>query len=138
MGRVEILTGVERRRKWSEEQKLSILEEVATNGLPVAEIARRHDLIPQQIYRWRRQFVVRAEEEPQHFAPSFLPVSLVAPEQDGGGSSGNKRPTMKEKPQGSRRGERIEIRCKGGRVLKVDAGLNLAVLQGLIRSVEEA
>jgi transposase len=33
---------------------------------------------------------------------------------------------------------RIEIRCKGGRVLKVEVGIDPAVLQALIRSVEAA
>lgn len=41
MGRVKILTGVERRRVWTDEDKLCILEEVETSGSGVAEIARR-------------------------------------------------------------------------------------------------
>ena len=56
MGRVEILTGRERRRIWSDDLKLTILEEVATSGLTVADVARRHDVPPQQIYAWRRKF----------------------------------------------------------------------------------
>lgn len=47
MGRVEILMGVERRRNWTDEQKLRILEEVASSD---QGIARRHDVLPQQIY----------------------------------------------------------------------------------------
>ncbi|WP_156623711.1 transposase [Ensifer sp. Root423] len=54
MGRVEILTGVERRRVWTDEDKLQILDEV-TSGSGVAEIARRHDILPQQIYTWRKK-----------------------------------------------------------------------------------
>ncbi|MGL4965388.1 MAG: transposase [Inquilinus sp.] len=61
MARVEILTGRERRRAWSDDQKLTILEEVATSRLGVAAIARRHDLVPQQVYRWRRQFLALDE-----------------------------------------------------------------------------
>ena len=56
MGRVEILTGVERRRVWSDEEKLRILDEIAASGLSVAAIARRHDILPQQIYTWRKRF----------------------------------------------------------------------------------
>nr|WP_234705774.1 transposase [Sinorhizobium meliloti] len=55
MGRVEILTGVERRRLWTDEDKLRILGEVQTSGSGVAEIARRHDILPQQIYTWRKK-----------------------------------------------------------------------------------
>ncbi|RDD60130.1 transposase, partial [Ferruginivarius sediminum] len=42
--RQEILTGVERRRRWSDEQMLAIVGEVGANGARVADIARRHDL----------------------------------------------------------------------------------------------
>jgi len=58
MGRVEILTGRDRRRGWSDGQKLAFLQEVATSGLRISEVARRHDVITQQIYGWRRQFRV--------------------------------------------------------------------------------
>ncbi|MCA3659177.1 MAG: transposase, partial [Methylobacterium sp.] len=44
---MEILTGVERRRGWSEEQKRAILLEVATSGLGVSAVARQHDILPQ-------------------------------------------------------------------------------------------
>jgi len=54
--RVEILSGVERRRVWSDEEKLRILDEIAASGLSVAAIARRHDILPQQIYTWRKRF----------------------------------------------------------------------------------
>lgn len=80
MGRVEILTGGERRRFWSDDQKLAILEEVATSGLTVAEVARRHDVLPQQIYAWRRKFAQDPGKLLQE--PCFLPVTLVASEEE--------------------------------------------------------
>jgi transposase len=55
MARVEILAGRERRRFWSDEQKRAILEEASTSGSTMADVARRHDIVPQQIYTWRRQ-----------------------------------------------------------------------------------
>ena len=50
MARVEILSGRERRRFWSDEQKRAILDEAAASGLTLADVARRHDIVPQQIY----------------------------------------------------------------------------------------
>ncbi|RVN05136.1 hypothetical protein CN090_32760 [Sinorhizobium meliloti] len=44
-----MLTGVEGRHVWTTEVKLRILAEVETSGSGVAEIARRHDILPQQI-----------------------------------------------------------------------------------------
>ena len=54
MARVEIITGPERRRRWSAEQKRAIVAESLAPGAVVTEIARRMDIRPGQIYRWRR------------------------------------------------------------------------------------
>ena len=54
MERVEVITGVRRRRDWSLVAKLRILAEASAPGVPATVVARRHDLHPQQIYRWRR------------------------------------------------------------------------------------
>ena len=54
MARVEIITGPERRRRWSAEQKRAIVAESLAPGAVVTEIARRLDIRPGQIYRWRR------------------------------------------------------------------------------------
>lgn len=59
MGWIEIMKERERRRFWSDDQNLSILSEVSAGTESVADIARRHDIVPQQIYGWRRQFGVR-------------------------------------------------------------------------------
>jgi transposase len=54
MSRVEVLSGPERRRRWSAEQKRSIVAEAFAPGASVCEVARRMDVVPGQIYRWRR------------------------------------------------------------------------------------
>jgi transposase-like protein len=59
---MEILTGVERRRDWSDDEKLSILQEAADPDARIADVARRHDIKPQQIYTWRRKFSVEKAE----------------------------------------------------------------------------
>jgi transposase len=133
MGRMEILTGVERRRDWSDDDKLSILEEAAVAGARIVDVARRHDIHPQQIYTWRRKFAA-ARTNP---VVSFLPVALIAPEP----TSEAERPNAVDKPTAAKRSVkpmRIEIGCKGGRILKVEADIAPDVLKALIRSVEEA
>lgn len=67
------MAGRERRRFWSDDQKLAILEDVEISGLTVTDVARRHDVLPQQIYTWRRKFSRKPENESR-----FLPVTLVA------------------------------------------------------------
>jgi transposase len=132
MGRMEILTGVERRRDWSDEEKLSILQEAAEPDAKIADVARRHDIKPQQIYTWRRKFAA-GQAEP---LVSFLPVALIAT----GTSDEAEHPAPTDKPAAKRaaRPMRIEVGCKGGRVLKVEANIAPDVLKALIRSVEEA
>jgi transposase len=53
--RVEIITGMERRRKWSLEEKAKIVAESFAEGAVVSEVARRHGLNPQQLFGWRAQ-----------------------------------------------------------------------------------
>ena len=54
MSRVEVLTGPERRRRWSEEQKRALVEQAFAPGASVSAVARQADIRPGQIYRWRR------------------------------------------------------------------------------------
>jgi transposase len=54
MRHVEVLSGPERRRRWSEEQKRAIVAEAFAPGASVREVARRADIVAGQIYRWRR------------------------------------------------------------------------------------
>jgi transposase len=56
MSRVELLSGPERRRRWSAEQKRSIVAEAFAPGASVCEVARRRDVVAGQIYRWRNEF----------------------------------------------------------------------------------
>jgi transposase len=39
--RIEILNGVERRRRWSEDEKVRIIEESFTSGTKVLDVARK-------------------------------------------------------------------------------------------------
>ena len=55
MGRVEVMSGPERRRRWSEDQKRTIVAEAFAPGASVCEVARRADVVPGQIYRWRHE-----------------------------------------------------------------------------------
>lgn len=75
MAQMTIISGVERRRLWSEEEKLGIMAEAFSPGACVSEVARRRDVSPSLIYRWRRQ--MRTEAASAGFAPV-----LVGPERE--------------------------------------------------------
>src|SRR3954471_25034276 len=55
MARFEVLTGPERRRRWSADQKRAIVAESFAPGAIVSDVARRADVSPGQIYRWRQE-----------------------------------------------------------------------------------
>ncbi len=55
MRRVEIVTGKERRRRWSEEEKARLVAETLVPGAVVAHVARRHGVAESCLYAWRRQ-----------------------------------------------------------------------------------
>ena len=46
----------ERRRRWSEDQKRAIVAESLVPGAVVSDVARRADIGPGQLYRWRKEF----------------------------------------------------------------------------------
>lgn len=67
--RVEIITGVARRRRFTTEQKLAVVAETMQAGTSISYVARRHGLSPSLVFRWRRlmteggQKAVSADDE---------------------------------------------------------------------------
>ena len=77
MNRMEVFRGVERRRRWSIDQKLEILAEAARPGITASAVARRHDFHPTQVFKWRRQARLGELASQGLVAPpGFVPVSL--------------------------------------------------------------
>lgn len=52
--RVEVITSVQRRRRWSAEEKAAIVQETYAPGVSVSFVARRHGIAPNQLFTWRR------------------------------------------------------------------------------------
>ena len=63
MGQMTVFSGPERRRRWSEEERLQILAEAFSPGACVAEVARRHDVSTALVYTWRNK-LRRSVSEP--------------------------------------------------------------------------
>ena len=67
--RVEVLAGIQRRRRYSVDQKLAVLEEAAQPGMTISYVGRRHGISPSLIFGWRRRMseggkeAVRADDE---------------------------------------------------------------------------
>jgi transposase-like protein len=52
---MEIITGVERRRRWTLEEKLRIVAETEQPGAGIAEIARQYEISRGLLWNWRSQ-----------------------------------------------------------------------------------
>ena len=77
-----LITGDERRRRWSDDDRARILSEIETRSAVVAEVARREDICTIPVYKWRRE----ARKSACASAPGFAHVvietssaSLVSP-----------------------------------------------------------
>jgi transposase len=80
-GRVEIITSVERRRRWSAAEKQRLVAATLEPGASVSAIAREAGIYPGQLYGWRRQL----RSQPQiGFAPVQVAAAAPAGLTDGG------------------------------------------------------
>ncbi|GLS21003.1 hypothetical protein GCM10007874_40200 [Labrys miyagiensis] len=122
----------ERRRRWTDVQKLKILAEVAAGGDTMSEVARRHNVSPQLLHLWRKKFTTNLRT-PNPFVLPVAESSEIVPEE-----------TEADVHIGSHQLDvpaqigRMSVTCRGGRVLTVDANIATDVLKTLIRLVEEA
>lgn len=116
--RVEVLTGPGRRRKWSAEDKARIVAETLKPGAVVADVARRRQVCPQQVFTWRREMRVGAAGR-LDFVPIVPAMSHPLPE-----------PTAAP----ARSSPSLEIELAGA-VLRVAPGTNADLLTTVLRAV---
>lgn len=109
MSQVTVFSGVERRRSWTDEQKRMLVAAVCEPGANVAEIARRADLRPSQLYRWRRDLAGPT-------APGFAAV------------------TVRAEPEPAGAGAAIVVEL-GGTVLRIAADAPPALVAAVVRSL---
>ena len=55
--RVEVITSVERRRRWSVAEKVRLVEEAMQPGMSVSYVARRAGISPSQLFAWKRRML---------------------------------------------------------------------------------
>jgi transposase len=116
MARVEVITGPERRRRWSEEQKRTIVAASLAPGAVVSEVARRADVGPGQIYRWRKELRLVAD--------GFAQVLIAPPDTAATGGSACDEPVIEVEFAG-----KVRVRIPGS----VPAALAAAVVKVLAR-----
>src|SRR3954465_6647715 len=109
--RVEVITGVGRRRRWTDEEKAWIVAESLDPATTTSAVARRYGLHPSQLFVWRQQLAAPVVRE----APAFVPVVVA---EDAAATS--------PEPAG-----RIEI-ALGPAVVRVGADVDAAALRPVL------
>ena len=129
---MEIITGVERRRRWRCEEKLRIVAEVERPGASFAAVARRHEVSRGLLWNWRRQ--VREGVLAPEPLPVFVPVQITAdaPSRDCLAFSS---PYSTPSQPASAGADRIEIALPDGTCIRVGADVGLVALRRVMTAV---
>ena len=123
------ILGLERRRRWCDEEKLEIILSVGVGGATVTQVAQRHDVTRQQIYAWRHELKKKGllSAFPEAL---FLPVEFDRPMELA-------MPAVSTQVEAARPAQ-VELQFANGRCLRFDPTLEVATLTQVIRAVEAA
>jgi len=127
----EVISTIKRRRAWSVEEKVAILEAAFSPGGSVAAAADAAGVSRSLVYIWRQQVrdgampgVAITDAGVSAFAPVAITTELATPPAP---------PPPGDKPcRDRRRSGTIEVRLVNGRSIKVDEGIEAAVLARLV------
>ncbi len=128
---MEIITGVERRRRWRCEEKLRIVAEVERPGASFADVARRHEVSRGLLWNWRRQ--VRAGVLAPEPMPVFVPVQITAEAPSSDCLALPPCPAPSKAAPGET--DRIEIALPDGTCIRVGADVGLVALRRVMTAV---
>ena len=88
--RVEVITGIGRRRRWSSEEKARIVAESLDPATTSSAVARRYRLHASQLFVWRQQLAVSVALK----APEFVPVVVA---ENAGGTDRDDEPVARRR-----------------------------------------
>jgi transposase len=127
---IEIITGRERRRQWSVEQKLRIVAESNEPGARVTDVAARHGMYPGLLFTWRRQVRNGALVPPS--PAEFMPVRMLEPALVGTASPPAPEVSRTEPAGPSRRPATLEITLSNGCRLRIDQDVDTRALRRIV------
>jgi transposase len=132
--RVEVLGDIERRRRWSSDEKMRIVAETLVSGAKISEIARRNGISASLLFTWRRQ--ARAVESPAAVVPRFAAVRIAGPDPVAALAKLPSDELPQPRPATSSRSGLIEIGLGGGKRVRVDASFDAAALARVLDVLE--
>jgi len=137
----EIISTVERRRRWPAEEKLRIMSEALERGAVVAAVASRNGVCRSQLYTWLR--LARDDRLPgislsARPATPFVPVRIgsLATTAPANGAPAPPPPDAGAAPSSRRRMSVVEVVLGNGRSLRVEESIDPAVLSRLVEALD--
>ena len=129
----EIISRVERRRRWTAEQKVKMLSEVLEPGATVSAVADRNGISRSQLYAWMKRvregdipgISLNGSQEPL-FAPVRIAAVPTVPTTAPAAACSQRRPGA------------IEIALTNGRVVRAEEGIEPARLARLVAALDGA
>jgi transposase len=118
MSQVTVMTGPQRRRRWTSEEQREILEASFAPGAIVASVARQYEISTSLIYKWRREF--KAARSDATFAPAMI-TDQTEPA-----------------PVGARSGSQaaIIVELSGGRRVLIDANASASIVSAALKALQ--
>lgn len=140
-GRVEIITGPERRRRWSDEEKLQLVSEACQPGNSVSQVARQRGINASQLFGWRRQALAKGLITDNRSAPSSAPAltfcAVEVAEAPAIPDAGDEvRPARRRKA--ARTSCAIEIALKSGDHVRVEGSTDVSLVARIISALRRA
>lgn len=119
MSRVEVITSVARRRRWSAADKQRIVAESVRPGRSVSAVAREFGIAPQQLFTWRRELLAAAASVA---AAEFVAVTV-------------RESAVAAPPLASEASDRIEIELPTGVVIRVGPEVSTEPLRRVLAAL---
>jgi transposase len=124
--------GIERRRRWSKDEKSRIVEETLIPGAVVSEVARRHGVAQSLLFTWRR--LARTAEPARRDDSIWLPVEIGAM---AGRRGWRRRDRRARRRADAERGPVIEIELGSGSRVRVDNNVDADALRRVLSVLGE-
>jgi transposase len=130
-GVMELITGRERRRRWSAADKLRIVAESQEPGALIRAVAARHGVCESLVFTWRRQVRDGVLVAPE--MPVFMPVQMLETPRPTAAtqSSPSSHPAPSARPSSGL----IEIELGNGHQVRVGSDVNLAALRRVLAAL---
>lgn len=127
MPRIEVITSVQRRRRWSRDEKERLVAACFEPGMTVSRVAQSAGIHSSQLFRWRKELCSHSGDD----SPHLVPVQIA--------QSASRSPTVEgsgEQGPGAQLSGLIEIELRCGRIVRVGRDFESGTLSQVLDVLE--